>query len=219
MKKILIVDDDITFRTALRYSLEHQGYAVTEAESGSEALDVFAQTPSNVVVSDIVMPGMDGLEFCRRLRSIRAGQLVPFIFLSALNEVDDRVQGYQMGADDYLVKPFELKELVAKIESQLERSRRLDTEIVQLMQHSTDSTPKSLPRFLPMLTPVEEKIFWEVVQGFTNQQIGERFFVSPDTVQSHLSNIFSKLELEDRAQLIRDVFEPIHRASLGAEEA
>jgi DNA-binding NarL/FixJ family response regulator len=215
MKKILIVDDDITLRTAMIRYLQNRGYSVQDAGSGVEGLMAFEQDTPDLVVSDVMMPEMDGYEFCRRLRTTRSGQLVPFIFLSSRKDVDDRVQGHQMGADDYLVKPFEPKELVAKIEAQLERSRRIHSEIVRLIQQSnggvTDSpSPSSAPAPLP-LTPAEEKVFWEVIQGFTNKQIGDRLFVSPRTVQTHLSNILSKLQLENRSQLIRFAFERGYR--------
>lgn len=213
MKRILIVDDDITLKTALIRYLQNRGYSILEASSGAEALSLFEQNPPDVVVSDVIMPGMDGLEFCRRLRATRSGQLVPFIFLSGRKDLDDRIQGHQMGADDYLVKPFDPKELVAKIEAQLERSRRIHSEIVRLMQQSENSAnpkPASEPVPLP-LTPAEEKVFWEVIQGYTNKQIGDRLFVSPRTVQTHLSNILSKLNLGSRSQLIRYAFENGYR--------
>lgn len=227
MKKILIVDDDITLRTALIRYLQNRGYSVQEASSGVEALSLFEQNPPDVVVSDVIMPEMDGLEFCRRLRTTRSGQLVPFIFLSSRKDVDDRVQGHQMGADDYLVKPFDPKELVAKIEAQLERSRRIHAEIVRLMQqsHLTNTAPAPSPEAAPPtspqplpLTPAEEKVFWEVIQGFTNKQIGDRLFVSPRTVQTHLSNILSKLHLESRSQLIRYAFERGYRPPVEKNE-
>lgn len=213
MKRILIVDDDITLKTALIRYLQNRGYSVLEACSGSEALSMFEQNPPDVVVSDVIMPGMDGLEFCRRLRATRSGQLVPFIFLSGRKDLDDRIQGHQMGADDYLVKPFDPKELVAKIEAQLERSRRIHSEIVRLMQQTENGvSPKPVLEPLPLpLTPAEEKVFWEVIQGYTNKQIGDRLFVSPRTVQTHLSNILSKLNLESRSQLIRYAFENGYR--------
>ncbi len=222
MKKILIVDDDITLRTALIRYLQTRGYSVQEASSGIEGLSLFEQNPPDVVVSDVLMPEMDGLEFCRRLRATRSGQLVPFIFLSTRKEVDDRVQGHQMGADDYLVKPFDPKELVAKIESQLERSRRIHAEIIRLMQQShvaaaANHAPDVAPQPLP-LTPAEEKVFWEVIQGLTNKQIGDRLFVSPRTVQTHLSNILSKLQLESRSQLIRYAFERGYRPPVEKNE-
>jgi DNA-binding NarL/FixJ family response regulator len=216
MKKILIVDDDITLRTAMIRYLQNRGYSVQDAGSGVEGLTAFEQDTPDLVVSDVMMPEMDGYEFCRRLRATRSGQLVPFIFLSSRKDVDDRVQGHQMGADDYLVKPFEPKELVAKIEAQLERSRRIHSEIVRLIQQSngavadTPSPTVATPHPLP-LTPAEEKVFWEVIQGFTNKQIGDRLFVSPRTVQTHLSNILSKLQLENRSQLIRFAFERGYR--------
>ncbi|MBI4781526.1 MAG: response regulator transcription factor [Oscillatoriophycideae cyanobacterium NC_groundwater_1537_Pr4_S-0.65um_50_18] len=213
MKKILIVDDDITLRTALIRYLQNRGYSVIDADSGTAALNAIEQNPPDLIVSDVMMPQMDGLEFCRRLRATRSGQLIPFIFLSSRSEVDARIQGHQMGADDYLIKPFEPKELVAKIESQLERSRRIHSEIIRLMQQVPVAPEPVAPLpLLPLpLTPAEEKVFWEVIQGFTNKQIGDRLFVSPRTVQTHLSNILSKLQLESRSQLIRYAYERGYR--------
>ncbi len=219
MKRILIVDDDLTLRTALTRYLQTRGYVVSEARSGLEGLNLFEQTSPDLVVSDVMMPEMDGLEFCRRLRATRSGQLVPFIFLSSRKDVDDRIYGHQIGADDYLAKPFELKELVAKIESQLERSRRLNSEIIRLMQQQSTQHAAEPGAVLPTslvklpLTPSEEKVFWEVIQGYTNKQIGDRLFISPRTVQTHLSNILGKLELENRSQLIRYAFERGYRPS------
>jgi DNA-binding NarL/FixJ family response regulator len=216
MKRILIVDDDMTLRMALIRYLEKRGYMVQDAGSGTEAMEAFENDPPDLVVSDVMMPEMDGFEFCRRLRSTRSGQLVPFIFLSSKREVDDRVQGHSIGADDYLIKPFEPRELLAKIEAQLERSRRIHTEIVRLLQKTeaiaaveVEAAPaKSSPTPHPLpLTPAEEKVFWEVIQGYTNKQIGDHLFVSPRTVQTHLSNILSKLHLENRSQLVRFAFE------------
>ncbi|HEY9909387.1 MAG TPA: response regulator transcription factor [Thermosynechococcaceae cyanobacterium] len=210
MKKILVVDDDTILRVALTRYLEKRGYAVQNVESGVEALTAFEVDAPDLVVSDVMMPGMDGFEFCRRLRSLRSGQLVPFIFLSSKSELDDRVHGYSMGADDFLIKPFEPKELLAKIEAQLERSRRLHSEIIRLIQSPAPAAPTAPPFALPAtlpLTPAEAKVFWEVIQGYTNKQIGDRLFVSPRTVQTHLSNILSKLELENRSQLVRYAFE------------
>lgn len=211
MKKVLVVDDDATLRMALTRYLEKRGYLTQDVASGMEALQLFEQDPPDLVVSDVMMPEMDGFEFCRRLRSIRSGQLVPFIFLSSKGELEDRVQGHSIGADDYLIKPFEPRELLAKIESQLERSRRIHSEIVLLMQRegkgaATNGNATTPPSPLP-LTPAEEKVFWEVIQGFTNKQIGDHLFVSPRTVQTHLSNILSKLQLENRSQLVRFAFE------------
>ena len=227
MKKILIVDDDRTLRTVLTRYLENRGYQVEQVNSGAEALVAFAKNPPDLVVSDVMMPEMDGLEFCRRLRATPSGQLMPFIFLSGKGELEDRIYGHSIGADDYLTKPVDPRELVAKIEAQLERSRRIHSEIVRLMQLAVGpgkgylptqpSTPEvvevptpeveaTTPTPLP-LTPAEERVFWEVIQGLTNKQISDRLFISPRTVQTHLSSILNKLQLENRAQLVRFAYE------------
>ncbi|MGA1624737.1 MAG: response regulator transcription factor [Prochlorothrix sp.] len=215
MKKILIVDDDITLRTALTRYLEKRDYIVRDAASGIEGLAVFEKDPPDLIVSDVMMPEMDGFEFCRQMRASREGQLIPLIFLSSRGDVEDRIQGHVLGADDYLIKPFEPRELIAKIESQLERSRRIHSEIVRLMQQakvmSVEPETRPAPEPLP-LTPAEEKVFWEVVQGYTNRQIGDRLFISPRTVQTHLSNILGKLNLDNRAQLVRFAFENGYQA-------
>ncbi|PZV16039.1 MAG: DNA-binding response regulator [Leptolyngbya sp.] len=209
MKRVLVVDDDTTLRMALTRYLEKRGYLVQSVGSATEALSAVEADPPDLIVSDVMMPEMDGFEFCRRLRATRTGQLVPFIFLSSKGEVEARIQGHSMGADDYLMKPFEPLELLAKIEAQLERSRRIHSEIVRLMQKSDleNSTSPVSPQPVLPLTPAEEKVFWEVVQGLTNKQIGDRLFVSPRTVQTHLSNILNKLDLENRSQLVRFAFE------------
>ena len=144
---------------------------------------------------------------------MRSGQLVPFIFLSGQGEIDAIVTGHNMGADDYLVKPFQTKEIIAKIKAQLERSHRLNAEIIRLLQHDNNPeiksgiTPAEInPEPLP-LTAAEERVFWEVIQGYTNKQISERLFISPRTVQAHLSSIFSKLHIENRTQLVRFAME------------
>lgn len=207
MKRILIVDDDITLQTALTRRLENQGFEVLNAMNAAEGLEQFKLKAPDVVVSDILMPEMDGFEFCRQLRSTPSGQLVPFIFLSSLGAVENRIHGHSIGGDDYLVKPFHPQELIAKIYSLLERIERIHGEVERLVEvRRSQRFSQIVPEPLP-LTPAEEKVFWEVMQGYTNKQIGERLFISPRTVQTHLSNILSKLELENRAQLIRYAFE------------
>ncbi len=229
MKKILVVDDDNILRTVLKHYLEKQGYQVEEVSGGSDGLSAFEQYQPDLVVSDVSMPEMDGLEFCRNLRSQPEGKLVPFIFLSGRDDLEDKIKGHSMGADDYLTKPFEMRELLAKIESQLERANRIHGEIIRLIESQLkDSTAiggssatllslnradgssdvenkeKSAPE---LLTPAETRVFWEVIQGLTNKEISEHLYISPRTVQTHLSNILGKLNLENRAQLVRFAYE------------
>ncbi|MGB3670517.1 MAG: response regulator transcription factor [Phormidesmis sp.] len=204
MQKILIIDDDSTLRAALTRYLQDRGFTVKNATSGTEGFNSFIQEVPDLIVSDVVMPGMDGFELCVKIRATSVGQLVPFIFLSGRCDLEDRIQGHTIGADDYLVKPFHPRELIAKIEAQLARADRIHAELARVQQPVADLIKEKPP--LP-LTPAEEKVFWEVIQGYTNKTIGDHLFISPRTVQTHLSNILSKLSVENRSQLIRYAFE------------
>lgn len=218
MQKILIVDDDRTLRAALTRYLKGRDFVVHSAASGLEGFNSFCQNSPDLIVSDVVMPGMDGFELCAKVREADSGQLLPFIFLSARCDLDDRIQGHSLGADDYLVKPFHPKELIAKIEAQLAKASRISSQIKLALGEAPAQAAIEQPP-LP-LTPAEEKVFWEVVEGYTNKKIGDRLFISPRTVQTHLSSILSKLELENRSQLIRYAFEngytPVQKAQRSA---
>ena len=116
---VLVVDDEATVRQALERALRLEGFAVTTAADGLEALAAVAQRPPAVIVLDVMMPGLDGVSVVRKLRG--DGIDVPVCMLSARDEVDDRVAGLQAGADDYLVKPFALAELTARLNALLRR--------------------------------------------------------------------------------------------------
>ena len=205
MQKILIVDDDSTLRAALTRYLQDRGFVVCNAISGTEGFDSFMADLPDLIVSDVMMPEMDGFELCTKVRDTEPGRLIPFIFLSGRCDLEDRIQGHLLGADDYLVKPFHPRELIAKIEAQLARSGRIQAEIQKVTAQLKAVVPVERPP-LP-LTPAEEKVFWEVIQGHTNKKIGDHLFISPRTVQTHLSNILSKLSVKNRSQLIRFAFE------------
>ena len=118
--RILVVDDDDKIRTVLRRGLSYEGYRVVEASSGEEALEKAREHLPALVVLDVMLPGIDGLEVCRRLRA--AGDEVAILMLTARDEVRDRVSGLETGADDYLVKPFSFEELLARIHALLRRA-------------------------------------------------------------------------------------------------
>jgi two-component system response regulator MprA len=120
MTRVLIVDDEPAVRAALDRALRLDGYDVTLAEDGRAALDRLADTRQDAVILDVAMPGVDGLEVCRRLRD--AGDRTPVLMLTARDAIDDRVAGLDAGADDYLVKPFALKELKARLRALLRRA-------------------------------------------------------------------------------------------------
>ncbi len=121
MARILVVDDDAHIREVVCFALEKAGHATSEAADGRAALDAFARSPAELVVLDILMPEVDGLEVCRELR--RESD-VPILFLSSRDEELDRVLGLEMGADDYVVKPFSPRELVARVKGILRRAQR-----------------------------------------------------------------------------------------------
>jgi two-component system response regulator MprA len=118
--KVLVVDDEPAVRDALERALRSSGYGVATASDGLEGLDRMAAEPPDLVVLDILMPRMDGIDACRRLRA--AGDRTPVLMLTARDAVGDRVEGLDAGADDYLVKPFALEELLARIRALLRRS-------------------------------------------------------------------------------------------------
>lgn len=118
MPHILLVDDERVLRTSLTFSLQQNGYQVTCASTGPEALRLSEEQPPDLVLLDLMLPGLDGMEVCRRLRR-RSN--VPVIMLSARGQEDDRVTGLRLGADDYVTKPFSTRELIARIEAVLRR--------------------------------------------------------------------------------------------------
>ncbi|WP_344470519.1 response regulator transcription factor [Nonomuraea monospora] len=117
--RLLVVDDEPALREALQSSLEFEGYKVVTANDGQQALDALAAEPYDAVLLDVMMPKLDGLTACRRLRG--SGNHVPVLMLTARDAVGDRVSGLDAGADDYLVKPFELDELLARVRALLRR--------------------------------------------------------------------------------------------------
>ena len=122
--RILTVEDDERIRTAVKMALEDEGWVVEEAETGEEALEVFNRSPSDVVLIDIMLPGVDGFEVCR---SIRRTSDVPIVMVTARADTHDVVAGLEAGADDYLTKPFAPKELSARIRALMRRARKPDS--------------------------------------------------------------------------------------------
>jgi DNA-binding response OmpR family regulator len=121
--RLLVVEDDERIRASMRLALEDEGYDVDEAGSGEIALERFAEQPADVVLIDLMLPGMDGFECCRHLRRTSA---VPVIMVTARTDTHDVVAGLEAGADDYVTKPFVAKELAARIRALLRRARSVD---------------------------------------------------------------------------------------------
>ncbi len=134
---ILVVDDDRRITEVLRRALAYEGYSVDVALRGDEALQKALEHPPDLVVLDIMLPGIDGLEVCRRLRT--SGNQVPILMLTAKDSIPDRVAGLDTGADDYLVKPVELEELQARVRALLRRRNPEQTEVLRFADLELDT--------------------------------------------------------------------------------
>jgi DNA-binding response OmpR family regulator len=121
--RVLVVEDEPDIRGLLAFHLEREGYQVTKCSSGAEAVRQVRASPPDLVLLDLLLPEMDGLEVCRRLRQDSATASLPIVMLTAKGEEVDRVLGLELGADDYVVKPFSPKEVVARVRAVLRRSR------------------------------------------------------------------------------------------------
>jgi two-component system response regulator MprA len=143
--KILVVDDERAVRDSLRRALELQGYQVELAADGAEALALLeANGQPDAILLDILMPGIDGLEVCRRIR--RSGNAVPVLMLTARDAVGDRVSGLDAGADDYVVKPFALEELLARVRALLRRASPAGDGVLRFADIELDTGTREVRR-------------------------------------------------------------------------
>ena len=196
-KRLLVVDDDPNLVLLVKDYLEFRGYEVVAASNGLEALEVMRRLTPDLIICDVMMPEMDGYTFVQTLRSDRATDWIPVIFLSARGQTADRVRGLNTGADAYLVKPFEPEELVAQVEATLKRTERL-----LQMQGAPVQPVIQLDREVE-LTPTETKVLQYVARGMSNREIAEVMGVSQRTIESHVSNMLSKTGLHNRTELAR----------------
>jgi DNA-binding response OmpR family regulator len=137
--RVLTVEDDERIRSAVKLALEDEGWTVDEAESGEAAIDLFNRNAPDVVLIDIMLPGIDGFELCRTLRRTSA---VPIVMVTARNDTHDIVAGLEAGADDYLTKPFAAKELSARIRALLRRIRPSATRRAHLVFGELEISPE-----------------------------------------------------------------------------
>jgi two-component system, OmpR family, response regulator MprA len=142
--RVLVVDDEPAVRTALERALRIEGYEVELAGDGTEALERLSARSPDAVVLDVLMPHVDGLEVCRRLRA--ADDRTPVLMLTARDAVGDRVAGLDAGADDYLVKPFALEELHARLRALLRRASGTDTDVLRFADLVMDLGPRQVYR-------------------------------------------------------------------------
>ncbi|MDA0268508.1 MAG: response regulator transcription factor [Cyanobacteria bacterium] len=198
-KTLLLIDDDPNLILLVKDYLEFRGYQVATAENGREALEVLKGEKPDMIICDVMMPEMDGHTFVKNVRSDPDTEWIPVLFLSAKGQSQDRVKGLNMGADVYMVKPFEPEELVAQVESSLKQASRL---IRQKSQGGMTTPTINVPLDVE-LTPTELKVVQFVARGMANREIAEELQVSQRTIESHVSNMLGKTGLHNRTELAR----------------
>jgi DNA-binding NarL/FixJ family response regulator len=186
---IFVVDDDDHFRSFVCELLEGIGYATTELASGDAVLSTVARQRPAAVVLDVQLPGLNGYQVCRELRN-RYGSSIAIVFVSGeRTEALDRAGGLLIGADDYLTKPVDPAELIARISRLVNRPR------------SNGEIPRSNGK-LEALTQRESEVLELLAEGLRQEEIAERLVISPKTVATHIQRILTKLEVRSRAQAV-----------------
>ncbi len=207
------MDDDPDVRDSLERALRHAGYTVTTAVHGADALDSVARSPVDLIVLDVLMPMVDGFDACRRLRA--RGDATPVLVLTARDAIDDRVTGLEVGADDYLVKPFALRELMARVRALLRRSQARH-DVLGYADLTLDVTTRTVTRdgrVIP-LTRIEfgllELLLFNAEQVLSYEVILERVWGYGEAPASNALQVFvgflrRKLEDGGRPRLVHNV--------------
>ncbi|GHE84970.1 DNA-binding response regulator [Aliiroseovarius zhejiangensis] len=214
---VLLVEDEPAQREILRYNLSAEGYDVTLAENGDDALILIEEVTPDLVLLDWMLPGVSGIEICRRLKTRKDTRMIPVIMLSARSEEVDRVRGLETGADDYVVKPFSVSELMARIRTQLRRTRpaavgqRLEYQDIVLDSEShrvtrADREVKLGPTEFRLLSTLMEKPgrVWSREQ-LLDRVWGRDVYVDTRTVDVHVGRLRKALCRDGGADPLRTV--------------
>jgi two-component system response regulator MprA len=213
---ILIVDDESRVTGALRRTLAYEGYQVSTAADGESALELARTRPPDLVILDLMLPGIDGLEVCRRLRA--GGDEVAVLMLTARDAVADRVKGLEIGADDYLVKPFALEELLARVKALLRRRQpsEISREILHfedLELHTATREARRGTRVITLSTTEYEllTLFLRNPRVVLTRAIlmdriwGRDFEGGPNVLEVYVKHIRNKLEQNGEPRLIQTI--------------
>ena len=192
---ILVVDDNPKF---LEEALPMYGYDVAVAKDGLEALKILGKEDAHfdLILLDVMMPNMDGWDTLKAIRKNKKTEFIPVIMITAVSEDQKVVSGLRIGADDYIVKPFVLPNLLARIEAVLRRST--------WQKQATAKSEKTLNKDVNIdaLTPKEKEVLAYVAKGASNQEIADKLCVRDVTVKTHLNSIFKKLKVTNRTQAV-----------------
>lgn len=205
-RRLLVVDDEAKLLKAVASTLRAEDYQVATARGGADALVSVSQTIPDLIISDIRMPGMDGFQLARTLRSNPRTKFIPIIFLTAKDERDDRIAGFRTGADAYLTKPFDPEELLAVVANIISRLERTSSEFAQMMNSVTgEEKSDSEFEFDEDFTESEARIARFVADGNSNKEIARALSISVRTVEGHISNILSKKGWSNRVEIARHI--------------
>ena len=206
---LLMVDDDPSICSLVKDYLESKGYAVLTAGNGVEAMRLMMLHHPHLLICDIKMPQKNGYRLLSELRQLPEFRLLPVILLTELDDSESRIQGYEVGCDVYLPKPFDLAELLAIVRNLLERSQMIHHE---LQFHPRDLSPSaqiqeaaqvSINAYLQSfsLTTRELEVLNLLATGLSNIAIGEALHLSPKTVEKYVSNLLRKTDTHNRVEL------------------
>lgn len=195
LAKILIVDDNPKY---LEDALPMYGYEVAVATDGIQALKILSKASDsiNLVLLDVMMPNMNGWDTLKAIRTNEKTKTLPVIMLTAVSEEQKVVSGLKIGADDYIVKPFILPNLLARIEAVLRRSNWNKKEIKNVDISFSSNEP------VETLTQREKEVLAMVAKGASNHDIAEKLFLKEVTVKTHMNSIFKKLKVSNRTQAV-----------------
>tara|TARA_Y100001968_G_scaffold326267_1_gene369003 strand:- start:303 stop:1031 length:729 start_codon:yes stop_codon:yes gene_type:complete len=222
--KILLVDDEPGLRSAVETYLNDEGFDVTTAIDGEEGWEKAQEMNPDVIISDVMMPRCDGYGLLKRIRDDERLGGTPVIFLTAKGMTIDRTQGYQAGVDDYIPKPFDPDELVARVRNVVKRQERLlaeaarfaDIDVSQMARQITEirsmltqGEAKSSKKneLIPNFTPREASVLQLVAEGLMNKEIARQLETSIRNVEKYVSRLFIKTETSSRTELVRYALE------------
>lgn len=190
---ILVVDDEAIIRKSISANLLAEGYQVSTAQNGEEAVAALKMGSFDLVVTDLVMPGLDGIELLKQTKSLAPS--IPVLILTGQGDLDSAIKALRSGADDYILKPCDIDELLERISRCLERRQYISRG------KTGEDLPQNNLRPEDILTKRELEIMKLVAQGFTNKDIGHQLFISPRTVDKHRSNMMVKLSVNSAREL------------------
>ena len=214
---VLVVEDEMPLTTLLRYNLEKEGYRVTEARDGEEAMMMSDEETPDLVLLDWMLPKISGIEVCRRLRGRGESRNMPIIMLTARGEEGDRIRGLDMGADDYITKPFSMTELLARVRAVLRRIRpALAEDVATFGDISVDRSAHRVRRGVKdiHLGPTEYRLLDHFMQHpgrvFSREQLldavwGSDVYVEARTVDVHIGRLRKALNIPGQNDPIRTV--------------